>query len=191
MFRKTLAAAFVASLLSTPLAAAPVEYNFDMSHSNLAFSYNHLGFSTTDGRFKDWQGTLVIDEEEPAKSSVDVTISIGSLDTFWPARDKHLLSGDFFDAANFPTATFKSTAVKKTGENELEVMGDLTIKGVSKPTTLYVNVNRIAEHPMAKKRTVGVTATTTVNRSEFGMGANVPYVSDEVVITINSEAMVK
>lgn len=183
--------ALTASTIAGAAVAAPVEYEVDMSHATLAFDYNHLGYSTTDGRFSQWTPILIIDEEEPSNSKVDVEIDINSMNTFWDARDKHLLSADFFDAEKFPKATFSSTKVEQVGENELDVTGDLTIRGVTKPTTLKVVVNKLAEHPMAKKKAVGLDATTTIKRSDFGISGAVPFVSDDVNINISLEALVK
>ncbi|MDD7909044.1 YceI family protein [Pseudovibrio exalbescens] len=185
------ALALTTALFTAPALADPVEYEFDMSHANIAFTYNHLGYSTTDGRFGSWEGKLLIDEENPENSTVNITIDVNSLDTFWEARDKHLLSADFFNAEAHPQATFVSTNVERTGETELKVTGDLTINGQTQETVLNVNVNKIAEHPMLKKPAIGFTATTTLLRSEFGMEQYVPYVSDEVEVVINAETLIK
>ncbi|WP_208975933.1 YceI family protein [Pseudovibrio exalbescens] len=191
MMKRLAAVALTTALFSAPALAEPVEYEFDMSHANIAFSYNHLGYSTTDGRFGDWEGTLVIDEDAPENSSVEITIDMNSIDTFWEERDAHLKSADFFNVEANPTATFKSTKVEQVDEDELEITGDLTINGQTRETVLEVDVNKMAEHPMLKKPAVGFTATTTVLRSEFGMDKFVPYVSDEVDIVINAEALIK
>lgn len=183
------ASALALSLLAGTAVAEPVAFDFDKSHANLAFSYNHLGYSTTEGRFGEWDGTLLIDQETPANSSVEFTIDVASMDTFYADRDKHLLSADFFDAETYPTATFKSTKVEKVGENQLEVTGDLTIKGVTKPTTLTVNVTTLGEHPMAKKEAAGFAISTVLKRSDFGMDMYVPYVGDEVTVTFNAETL--
>ncbi|WP_068316844.1 YceI family protein [Polycladidibacter hongkongensis] len=180
-----------ATLVATTAFAAPVEYAFDKSHSNIAFSYNHLGYSITDGRFKEWDGTLIIDEDAPENSSVEVTIDMNSLDTFWEKRDAHIKSGDFLDVANFPEATFKSTKVEKVSDDALAVTGDLTIHGVTKPVVLDVKVHKIAEHPMAKKRAAGFAATTSILRSEFGVSAFIPNVGDEITISIQAETLKK
>ncbi|MEP3669908.1 MAG: YceI family protein, partial [Roseibium sp.] len=132
------ASAFALSLLAGTAVAEPVAFDFDKSHANLAFSYNHLGYSTTEGRFGEWDGTLLIDKETPADSTVEFTIDVSSIDTFFADRDKHFLSADFFNAEAFPTAAFKSTKVEQVGENQLEVTGDLTIKDITKPATLQV-----------------------------------------------------
>ncbi len=182
------ALALVAAFVS-PAIAEPVAYSLDKSHSNLAISYNHLGYSITDGRFGDWDADLVIDVDDPTKSKVDVQINIDSLDTFWPERDTHLKGPDFFDVAEHPEATFKTTSVEQTGEKELSVSGDLTIKGITKPVVLEVVVNTVGEHPMAKKPAVGFNASTVIKRSDFGMDKFVPYVGDDVSISFSGEAL--
>lgn len=181
--------ALALTLLTGAALAEPVAYDFDKSHANLAFSYNHLGYSITDGRFGEWTGTLMIDQDTPANSSVEFVIDVDSLDTFWAARDTHLKSPDFFDVTKFPKASFKSTSVEKTGEKTLKVTGDLTIKDVTKPTVLDVTVNTIGEHPMAKKPAAGFTVTTTIKRSDFGMDMYTPYVGDDVTVTFNAETL--
>ena len=183
------ASAIALSLLAGAAVAEPVAYEFDKSHANLSFTYNHLGYSTTDGRFGDWDGTLMIDKETPSNSSVEFTINIDSLDTFWADRDTHLKSGDFFDAAKFPQASFKSTKVEQTGENQLEVSGDMTIRDITKPVTLEVQVTAMGEHPMAKKEAAGFAVTTVLKRSDFGMDKFVPYVGDEVKVTFHAETL--
>ncbi|WP_299471126.1 YceI family protein [uncultured Roseibium sp.] len=181
--------ALALTLLAAPALAEPVAYDFDKSHANLSFTYNHLGYSTTDGRFGDWDGKLLIDEGAPANSSVEFTINIDSLDTFWADRDTHLKSPDFFDAAKYPQAVFKSTNVEQTGEKQLEVTGDLTLRGITKPVTLTVDVTALGEHPMAKKPAAGFAATTVLKRSDFGMDKFVPYVGDEVTVTFHAETL--
>lgn len=183
------ATALAFSLMAGAAVAQPVAYEFDKSHANLSFTYNHLGYSTTDGRFGNWEGSLLIDKETPSNSSVEFTIDIDSLDTFWADRDTHLKSADFFDAAKFPQATFKSTKVEQTGEQQLVVTGDLTIKGITKPATLTVNVTAMGEHSMAKKEAAGFAVTTVLKRSDYGMDLYVPYVGDEVTVTFHAETL--
>lgn len=183
------AAVLAVALAAAPAIAEPVAYDFDKSHANLTFSYNHLGYSTTDGRFGDWNGELVIDQETPANSKISMTVNVDSLDTFWGERDTHFKSADFFEVAAHPTATFVSTSVEKTGENTLAVAGDLTIKGITKPATFDVTINALGEHPMAKTPAIGFDATTVVKRSDFGMNMFVPYVGDEVTISFSAEAL--
>jgi len=183
------ALALTGVLAAAPALAEPVAYAFDKSHANLVFSYDHLGYSTTDGRFGDWTGELVIDQETPENSSITMTVEIESMDTFWAERDKHLKSADFFDVDTHPRATFVTTDVEKTGETTLSVTGDLTIKGVTKPATFEVTVNALGEHPMAKKPAIGFDATTVVKRTDYGMDMFVPYVGDEVTISFSAEAL--
>ncbi len=182
--------ALALTLLTGVAVAEPVAYDFDKSHANLAFSYNHLGYSTTEGRFGEWEGTLLIDQETPANSSIEFVIDVASLDTFWGERDKHFLSADFFNVEQFPKATFTSTSVEKTGENTLKVTGDLTIKDITKPAVLDVTVTTIGEHPMAKKPAAGFAVTTTIKRSDYGMDLYVPYVGDDVTVTFHAESLV-
>lgn len=184
------ASIFIALVALTGTALAePTEYSFDKSHANLSFSYNHLGFSTTEGRFGEWDGKLVIDQENPSNSSIQFVIDVASLDTFFPDRDKHFLSADFFDVGKFPKATFKSTKVEKVGDNTLKVTGDLTIKDITKPVTLDVDVTALGEHPMAKKPAAGFAVTATVKRSDYGMDMYVPYVGDDVTVTFHGESL--
>jgi len=183
------ASALALSLLAGTAVAEPVAYEFDKSHANLAFSYNHLGYSTTEGRFGSWDGTLLIDKETPANSSIEFTIDISSLDTFWDERDAHFLSADFFDAEKFPEVSFKSTKVEQVGENQLAVTGDLTIKDITKPVTLDVVVTALGEHPMAKKDAAGFAISTVLKRSDYGMDMYVPYVGDEVSVSFHAETL--
>lgn len=185
MFRKlALAAAFAAVSFT---AAAADKYEFDGGHTNVVFSWNHFGLSNPQARFAKIEGELQLDTADLTKSSVSVTLPIDSIATDVPKFDEHLRSADFFDLAKFPTATFKSTKVEKAGDNKLKVTGDLTIHGVTKPAVLDVTVNKIGEHPMSKKPAAGFDATTTIKRSDFGIGKYVPNVSDEVKISITTE----
>lgn len=186
---RTAAAALATVLFAAPALAEPVAYAFDKSHANLSFSYNHLGYSTTDGRFGDWTGDLVIDLDAPENSKIAMKVDVATLDTFWEERDNHLKSADFFGIETHPQASFASTEVRKTGDNTLEVSGDLTIKGVTKPVTFDVTVNTVGEHPMAKVPAVGLDATAVVKRSDYGMTMFLPYVGDEITISFSAEAL--
>lgn len=187
MFRKLALAAALAAASFT--AAAADKYEFDGSHTNVVFSWTHFGLSNPSARFAKVEGEVLLDTADLTKSSVSVTIPVDSLRTDVPKLDEHLRSGDFFDLAKFPAATFKSTKVEKAGDNMLKVTGDLTIHGVTKSTVLDVTVNKIGDHPMAKKPAAGFDAATTVKRSDFGMGNYVPNVSDEVKIHITTETL--
>ncbi|SHL73734.1 YceI family protein [Roseibium suaedae] len=180
--------ALALALLSGAAMADPVAYGFDKSHAILEFSYNHLGYSTTQGVFRNWDGELKVDQDTPSNSSVNFTIDVTSMDTFWDERNKHFLSADFFDVEKFPKATFTSTSVEKTGDNTLKVTGDLTIKDITKPVTLDVTVTQMGEHPMAKVPAAGFDVTGVIKRSDYGMDMYVPYVGDEVTVHFNTEA---
>ncbi len=170
--------------------AAPVTYKLDPTHTNVLFSWNHFGFSNPTANLGLSEGTLVFDEKDASKSSVEVTLPLANLDTHVTKLDEHLKKPDFFDADKFPTVTFKSTKVQSLGGGKYKVTGDLTVHGVTKPVVLDAKLNKSGEHPMLKVQTVGFDATATVKRSDFGMGAYVPNVSDEIKIRITTEASV-
>ena len=188
MLKSTLAAALLSALVAAPAFAAPVEYTIDPNHSQVHFGWNHFGFSNIQARFNPVSGTFVYDADDVAASSVQATIDVASIDSGVAKLDEHLQSPDFFDAAKFGTATYKSTKVSAAGEGKLKVEGDLTVHGVTKPVTLDVTVNKIGPHGMTKKPSAGFDATATLKRSEFGVGQYVPNVSDEVAIRITVEA---
>ncbi len=183
--RKTLFALVLA--LASGAALAADKYTFEPTHSQVNFSYMHLGLSKQTQQLRTVEGTLMLDAADLTKSSVDVTIDMNSIDTGVEKFDAHLKSADFFDTAKFPTATFKSTKVEAAGEGKLKVTGDLTLHGVTRPVVLDVTVNKLGEHPMAKKPAAGFNATTQVKRSDFGLGGYVPAVGDDVTISIASE----
>ena len=169
-------------------AAAPEEYKLDPSHSQVVFSYDHLGFSTTYGMFSGFDGTVMFDAEDPANSSVEIEIPISTMVTGWDARDQHFSSPDFFNIADFPAATFKSTSVEVTGENTAKITGDLTAVGATKPVTLDVTFNKQGVHPMQQKEWMGFEGTATINRSDFNLGKFAPAVGEEVNLIISVEA---
>ena len=185
-------ASLVAALLFAAGAAqaTPVRYDLDPGHTQVEFSWNHFGFTNITGRFDKVEGKFQFDPVDPTRSSIDVTIPIASMDTGVGALDEHLQSPDFFDAAQFPVATFRSSKVERVDADSLKVSGELTIHGVSRPAALDVTINRIGEHPMAGRAAAGFDARTTIKRSDFGISKYVPNVSDEIVIAITSEAMV-
>ncbi len=168
--------------------AAGVSYKLDPTHTNVLASWSHFGFSHPSAHFGAVDGTLVYDEKHVAKSSVEVTLPLSGLDSFVPKLDEHLKSADFFDAEKFPAITFKSTKVEDLGGGKLRITGDLTVKGTTRPVVLAAQLNKAGDHPMTKRPTVGFDATTTIKRSEFGVGAYVPNVGDEITLRITTEA---
>ena len=168
-------------------SAKPAHYNLDPNHTQVAISWTHFGFSHPAARFDTVTGDFNFDAVDPTHSTIVVDIPIASLDTGVPELDKHLKSPDFFDAQQFPTATFKSTSVKRVGDHGLQVGGDLTIHGITRPAVLDVTINKIGDHPMGGAA-AGFDAKAVIKRSDFGITKYVPNVSDEIAITITTEA---
>ncbi len=171
-----------------PVLAAAEPYAIDARHSQVVFSYTHFGYSRQSAQLRQISGELQFDAADPGKSSVSVSIPLEALDTGVPDLDKDLKSPNFFDAAQFPSVTFNSTKVEKTGADSFSVSGDLTIHGVTKAATLAVKLLKSGEHPMKKVPALGFDATTTVKRSDFGVDKLAPLVSDEIEIHIALEA---
>ncbi|MBD8872186.1 YceI family protein [Rhodanobacter sp. DHB23] len=188
MFRHLLIVGLLGAAVTAQ--ADPVSYKMDPGHTMVLFSWNHFGYSNPTANLGLGAGTLVFDQQDPAKSSVDVTLPLSDLDTHVPALDKHLKEADFFDAAKYPTVTFKSTSVVPVDGTHFKVTGDLTVHGVTKPVTLDATLNKVGPHPMMKVQAIGFDATATLKRSDFGMGAYVPMVSDEIQVRITTEAEV-
>ncbi|WP_294228168.1 YceI family protein [uncultured Shimia sp.] len=189
--KRTLLAAGLAfaAASASPAFAAPEKYMLDSGHSQILFSYNHLGYSTTWGLFSGFEGEIMFDQEDPANSSVAVSMPVKSMWTGWEKRDAHLMSPDFFDASDDELVSFTSTSIEVTGDTTANITGDLTINGVTKSVVLDAQLNTASEHPMAKKPWAGFNATTTLKRTEFDVGNFAPYVSDEVTVQISVEAM--
>ena len=181
----------VATPATARVADAPVSYAIDATHSELSFRIRHL-LGRVSGSFQDWGGTIVIDSATPAKSKVDVTIKTASIDTKNGQRDNHLRSPDFFAADSFPTITFASKNVVVQG-NKVRILGDLTMRGVTRPVVLLGEYNGTFKDPWGKMRTA-FTASTTVNRNDFGVSYNKAVetgtmLGEEVTIDIALEAV--
>lgn len=188
MTRSLVLAPLAAALLAAAAAqAAPSAYTIDPHHTQIQFGWTHFGFSHITGRFDQVDGTFLFDPDAPTKSQIAVSIPISSISTGVADLDKDLLSDGFFDVAKFPTATFKSTSVKSTGKDTLAVSGDLNIHGVTRPVTLDVTINKIGVHPMGGGSAAGFDASTTIQRSDFGISKYVPKVSDQIQIHITME----
>lgn len=162
-------------------------YVMDKGHGYVTFTYNHLGFSNPRLRFRDIDATLALDAEDPANSGLEVKIAANSIDTGVDVFDEHMNSSDWLDTEQFPTITFFATSMAQTADGAGTVTGDLTIKDVTKEVTLDVELLAAGEHPLAKKDSIGINATATVLRSDFGLGGYAPNVSDEVEILISAE----
>ncbi|HQY31579.1 MAG TPA: YceI family protein, partial [Thermomicrobiales bacterium] len=147
-------------------------WQIDPSHSSAEFAVKHLMISTVKGRFSDLSGTVNYDPTNLAASSVNVQIGIASVDTHDEKRDAHLRSGDFFDSEAFPVMTFASTAVKPVDSETFNVVGDLTIKGVTHEVTLKAELGGIGTSPWGSE-VAAFSATTSIDRKDFGLNWNV------------------
>jgi polyisoprenoid-binding protein YceI len=183
---KRLAIATGILALAAPFAMAQTStWVSDSAHSEVDFSITHLTISNVHGRFGKVAATLVYDQADVTKSTVKATIDISTVDTGEDARNNHLKTPDFFDVANFPTATFASTSVAKSGNN-LTVTGNFTVHGVTKPVVLTVEGPNGPVQGMDHKQHSGFTASTTISRSAFGIGTKFPagVVGDDVKLNI-------
>lgn len=187
MFRSFITASVLAFAITAPAIAADT-YVFDPTHAAVELRYTHMGFSRQSIKLVPSAGEVTIDEADLSKSSVNVTFDMTKANSGYAIFDEHLAGEGLFDSKKYPTATFKSTKVDVTGADTAKVTGDLTIKGITKPVTLDVKLNKKGAHPFSQKPTVGFSATTQIKRSEFNAGAAVPAVSDEVDISIEIEA---
>ena len=181
--------ALLAALASLPAQAAET-YAIDARHAQVVFGYTHFGYSRQTGMLRQVSGELIYDAADPAKSSVSVTIPIDALSTGVPELDQDLKGASFFDQAQFPNITFKSTRVEKAGSDGLTVTGDLTLHGVTKPITV-----KVARVGTGKGRDgemlVGLETTFSLKRSDYGMSNMVGPVGDDVQITVAVEAAKK
>jgi len=168
--------------------AAPETYTIDNSHTYPHFTYTHLGFSKQTHKFDKTSGKVVLDRAAKT-GSVDVTIDATSVNTGYALFNEHIQAADYFDTARYPTITFKSSKMNFKGDEPVSLEGDLTIKGVTKPVTLTVTHFKCMPHPMLKVPACGANAMATVKRSDFNMGKNVPYVGDEITLSLAIEAM--
>lgn len=168
-------------------------WTVDPAHTNVEFSVRHLMIATVKGRFDGVTGTVVTDPD-PAKASVDITIDAATIDTRQAQRDEHLRSADFFDVKAFPTLSFRSRQVTATGRDTFKIVGDLTIRGVSKEVVLAVTAHGEQADPWGGQR-AGFEATTKIKRSDFGLTWNQVLeaggvaVGDEIKISIDAEVV--
>jgi polyisoprenoid-binding protein YceI len=174
------------SLAGLPGMAQTQTWYLDPPHSSAQFSVRHMGISTVRGAFTKVSGT-VEDSPDPAKASVNVTIDAASIDTRVDMRDKDLRGENFFDVAKYPTITFKSTKVESAGTGKLKVTGDLTMHGVTKEAVLDVDGPTAPFKDPKGKSHRGISATTTIIRSAYGMTADAGMVGDSVAIQLDVE----
>jgi len=194
--RSFIRSVFAASLFALPFSASADlsdvpsgVYTLDSSHGYITFTYSHLGFSNPRVGFNRFDTELELDSNNPENSTIGVTIDASSIDSRVAEFNEHLNGSDFFNTAEYPTITFRSTKVEAAGDNAFKVTGNLTILGTTKPVTLDATINKAAIHPMRDVPTVGVSASTRLMRSEWGLDAYVPAVSDEVELSIEVELL--
>ncbi|MDR0792436.1 MAG: YceI family protein [Chitinophagaceae bacterium] len=182
---------FIATVFSalTAYTTFSTIWKNDAPHSQLGFTVTHLGVSDVSGTFNDFQVTIQSDKADFSDAVFELTAKIASIDTRVEQRNNHLKSPDFFDAAQYPTLTFKSTGIKSAGNNSYKLTGDLTMHGVTKQVTMDLLHRGTIENPMSKKPTAGFQLTGTIKRSDFHVGDKFPsaMVSDEVRIKADGE----
>lgn len=183
----------IAGLLMTGAAFAADSYDIDPTHAWVRFETNHAGWSQAQGAFKAVSGTISFDKEDVTKSSVEIVLEAGSIDTNDEKRDTHLKSPDFLNAEEFPQITFKSTTIEKTGDKTAKVTGDLTLLGTAKPVVLDVTWN--AESPLpwdANTIKTGFSATGTFSGPEFGIAKMTDFgLGPDITLDIDVEAVKK
>lgn len=178
---------FIFILLYALSVNAADTYTLDPTHTYASWQVSHFGFSSPSGKWMA-KGTLEIDKDKPQNSKLNVTINMADLATGLAELDEHLKGDLFFDVKKFPTATFVSNKVVMTGKNSAKVTGTLTVHGVSKPVTLNVTLNKMGVNLLSDKMTMGFSANTQLNRSDFGINTLLPGVGDKVIIHIEAEA---
>lgn len=188
MKKKTLFLGLGLVVSSFMASAVPVTYKIDPAHTATLFSWNHFGFSTPTANFSNIQGKINVDHDKPAQSSVEVVIPVSSVNTNVAALNQEFQKADWFDATQYPNITFKSTKVETRDKKHFKITGNLTVKGVTQPVVLDAVLNQQGTHPMIKASTIGFNATTSFNRSTFGIGKYVPNVSDKITVNITTEA---
>lgn len=179
------------ALFSCCAAASAAEtYTIDPNHTHVTFSFQHLGFSTFDGKIPARSGTIVLDRTQKT-GRIDITFDLGALSTAVPDFDEHLRGPDFFEVEKHPTATFKSSKITFDADAPAQITGDLTIKDISKPVTLKVTHFKCGPHPMMNAPACGANASAQITRSDFDLGMYAPAVSDELMLAIEVEAVSK
>jgi polyisoprenoid-binding protein YceI len=180
--------------MSTVQASAKTVWQIDPSHTHVEFAAKHMMIATVKGRFAEVSGSVVLDEGDLANSSVEVTMGAASIDTRQEQRDEHLRSADFLDVATHPTLTFKSTRIEAAGEGEFRVIGDLTIRGVTREVTLNATDEGRGMDPWGGER-MGFSAKTVIDRRDFGLVWNAALetggvlVGNEVKISLEVEVV--
>lgn len=192
---KPIAIVLAATLFSGAAAAADLSavpsgtYNVDPTHAYIRFQYNHLGLSNPTLGFDEFTVSMDLDVENPTNTTVSLNIVTDSVDTGSDIFNDHITGGKWFDTAKHPNITFNSTSVAVKDDGTYDVTGNLTVKGETHPVILNITVNGAMMHPMANKPVVGITGYGGLKRSQWGLGANAPYISDEVKLEVQLEML--
>jgi polyisoprenoid-binding protein YceI len=184
--KRFLVLAGLVAALALPSLAATSTWNLDPAHSNAQFTVRHFGISNVQGEFTKISGQVVLDDADITKSTVNVTIDVGSVDSRVSRRDDDLKSANFFDVAKYPTITFQSTKIARAGDGKLMVTGNLTIKDVTKEVTLDVTGPTAPITAMGNQHR-GLAASTKINRQDFHVSADPGMVGDDISIQIDCE----
>jgi polyisoprenoid-binding protein YceI len=165
------------------------DWNMDKAHSQINFGITHLGINEVGGSFGSATAKLTSAKDDFSDAAIEFSADINTINTGNEQRNTHLKSPDFFDAAKFGTLTFKSTSFKKVSDKTYQLVGDLTLHGVTKPVTLTATFNGTIADPMSKKTRAGFKVTGTIKRTDFGIGTNFPaaMLSDDVSLVANTE----
>lgn len=179
--------AFIAVMTLTAFTVQSI-WNMDNDHSGVEFSVTNMGISDVSGRFDEFTATIKSSKEDFSDAVVEATIEVGSINTRVDARDAHLKTNEFFDVAQYPQITYKSTGVESEGNGKYKIIGDLTIKDITKEVALEFHYRGTFEDPQSKMDVAGFKLTGTISRSDFGVGEAFPdaVLSDDVAITINA-----
>ncbi|OSZ77428.1 polyisoprenoid-binding protein [Chitinophagaceae bacterium IBVUCB2] len=173
----------------TAFTAVVATWQNDDAHSQLGFTVTHLGIADVSGTFNDFDVTIKSSKPDFNDATIELTAKTASIDTRVDARDNHLRSADFFDAAKYPTMSFKSTSIKKAGKNKYKLTGELNLHGITKEVIMELRYKGTVENPMSKKQTAGFQVIGVIKRTDFNLGNGFPppMISNEVRIKADGE----
>jgi polyisoprenoid-binding protein YceI len=177
------------TVLLASSAAHAQNWSLDKAHAKLGFAITHMKISEVEGSFKNFDVNVISSKADFTDAVITLSADINSINTDNDMRDGHIKGADYFDAAKYPSMTFKSTSIQKTSGNNYKVSGILTLHGISKPVILNAKLNGVGENPMSKKTMAGFKITGNIKRSAFGVGEESAMLSDDVALNANIELM--
>jgi len=184
--KRTILVTLAALLLFSFTTLEPATWNLDKAHAKLGFSITHMMISEVEGSFNTFTSTVTSSKDDFSDAVVEMTADVSSVNTDNTSRDNHIKGEDYFDAAKYPTITFKSTSFKKIDDKNYKVTGNLTMHGVTKAVELNAFCNT-GTHPRTNKPVAGFKITGKIKRSDFGVGSSTPMLGDEVKVNANAE----